>query len=393
LQAVEAQTDDLQDHLDSDPAVALLCQLLRRPSVTPDDAGCQAILSARLEKLGFHCESMPFGEVDNLWARRGGDGPVFCFAGHTDVVPPGPDDQWESNPFEPVVRNGLLYGRGSADMKSGLAAMMIALENFIGEYGDHDGSLAMLLTSDEEGRARDGTLKVVETLTARDEGIDWCILGEPSSQVELGDTIRIGRRGSLSGMLRVRGTQGHVAYPQLADNPIRRFAPVLHRLHNMQWDDGNNHFPPTSFQVVDIRSGVGAPNVTPADLTARFNFRYSTEWTHESLRARVHDIFDAFDIDYELDWHLSGEPFLTAPGRLSETVSRAVKEETGLDPVLSTGGGTSDGRFIAPTGADVVELGPVYASIHKVNEHIRISDVARLTKMYQRILELMLIGS
>ncbi len=385
-----ALSNDLQEHVDGDPAIALLCDLIRCRSVTPDDAGCQDILATRLSDLGFECESLPFGEVDNLWARRGDTGPVLCFAGHTDVVPPGSVEEWQSDPFEPDFRDGLLYGRGAADMKSGLAAMIVALERFIGEHPNYKGSLAMLVTSDEEGRARDGTLKVIETLQARDEGIDWCVLGEPSSQSEIGDTVRIGRRGSLSGMVTVKGIQGHVAYPQLVDNPIRRFAPVLTDLHATQWDNGNEHFPPTSFQVVEVKSSAGAPNVTPADLTARFNFRYSSEWNHERLKKKVTEIFDSHEIDYELKWHLSGEPFLTMPGRLTEAVSQVVTEQTGLIPELSTGGGTSDGRFISPAGADVVELGPVNASIHKVNEHIRLADVPRLTSMYQQIMELLL---
>jgi len=373
------------------PAIDLLYELIRRPSVTPDDAGCQDIIAERLNALGFVCESMPFGEVSNLWATRGSSGPVLCFAGHTDVVPPGAEDAWDTAPFEPVERDGIVYGRGSADMKSGLAAMVVALERFIGENPDHKGSLAMLITSDEEGRARDGTLKVIEALQTRDEHIDWCVLGEPTSKVNLGDIVRVGRRGSLSGMLTVQGIQGHVAYPQLADNPIGRFAPVLSELHTIEWDQGNDFFPPTSFQVVDIRAGVGFPNVTPGDLSARFNFRYSTEWDHEGLKLKVHEIFDAHEIDYELNWHLSGEPFLTEPGELTEAVSQAIIEQTGRAPELSTGGGTSDGRFISPAGTDVVELGPVNASIHKVNEHVRIADVVSLTAMYQRIMELMLL--
>ena len=372
------------------PSIALLSELIRRPSVTPDDAGCQEIIAARLSALGFECESMPFGEVSNLWARRGSSGPVLCFAGHTDVVPPGAEDEWDTAPFEPTERDGILYGRGSADMKSGLAAMIVALEEYIGENPDEEGSLAMLITSDEEGHARDGTLKVVEALQARGERVDWCVLGEPTSQTKLGDTVRIGRRGSLSGMLTVRGIQGHVAYPQLADNPISRFAPVLSELHTIEWDQGNDYFPPTSFQVVDIRAGTGFPNVTPGELSARFNFRYSTVWDHERLKVEVQRVFDAHDIDYELNWHLSGEPFLTGPGKLINALSQAVEEMSGNAPELSTGGGTSDGRFISPAGTDVVELGPVNISIHKVNEHVRIDDVIRLTAMYKRVIELLL---
>jgi succinyl-diaminopimelate desuccinylase len=376
---------------ESHPSIALLNELIRRPSVTPDDAGCQDILARRLAVIGFECESMPFAEVSNLWARRGAAQPVLCFAGHTDVVPPGPAAEWHSEPFEPVVRDGCVYGRGSADMKSGLAAMVVALEQFVAAHPDHAGGLAMLITSDEEGHARDGTLRVIEVLQERGQNIDWCVLGEPSSQNTLGDTVRIGRRGSLSGMLTVRGVQGHVAYPQLADNPIRRFAPLLSEMHGIEWDRGNDYFPPTSFQVVDIRAGVGFPNVTPGELTARFNFRYSTEWDHDGLKTRVHELFDAHGIDYELNWHLSGEPFLTRPGRLTQAVCRAVEEQTGSAPELSTGGGTSDGRFISPAGTDVVELGPVNASIHKVNEHVRMRDVVALTAMYQRIIELLLL--
>ena len=373
-------------------AVDLLADLIRRPSVTPDDAGCQALLAERLAALGFRIEPMRFGEVDNLWARRGRSEPVLCFAGHTDVVPPGDLSAWDSDPFTPARRDGLLYGRGAADMKASLAAMVLATEEFVTAFPDHCGSIAFLLTSDEEGPARDGTLKVVETLAARGEAIDWCIIGEPSSLERLGDTLRIGRRGSLSGLLTVRGVQGHVAYPDLANNPIRRFAPVLQELHEIVWDEGNEHFPPTSFQVVQLDAGVGAANVTPGELFARFNFRYSTEWTHTDLRQRVATLLDSFELDYELQWRLSGEPFLTRPGALSNAVSRAVRETVGLTPVLSTGGGTSDGRFIAPMGVDVVELGPVNASIHKVNEHVRIADVPPLTAMYRRALELLLTG-
>ena len=375
----------------SEATIDLLCDLLRRRSVTPDDAGCQDLMSERLTRLGFTCESMQFGDVTNLWARRGSTSPVLCFAGHTDVVPPGNEEQWSTEPFEPTFKDGLLYGRGSADMKSGLAAMIVALEEFLAEHDDHTGSIALLITSDEEGRARDGTLKVIDALNAREEHIDWCVLGEPSSQDKLGDIVRVGRRGSLSGMLTVKGVQGHVAYPQLADNPIRRFAPVLAELHDIVWDDGNEYFPPTSFQVVDVRAGIGAPNVTPGELSARFNFRYSTAWTHEPLQESVEAVFDTHAIDYELKWHLSGKPFLTQPGKLINAVHQAVTEHTGIAPELSTGGGTSDGRFISPAGVDVVELGPVNASIHKIDEHVKVDDVITLKSMYRRIMELMLL--
>lgn len=374
----------------SSPEIQLLCDLIRRQSVTPDDAGCQQILGDRLTAMGFKCETLQFGKVTNLWARRGTAAPVLCFAGHTDVVPPGNELDWSSDPFEPVFKDGLLYGRGAADMKSGLASMIIALEQFLVDNEDHAGSLALLITSDEEGRARDGTLKVMDTLKKRGENIDWCVLGEPSSQDALGDLIRIGRRGSLSGMLTVKGVQGHVAYPHLAENPIRQFAPVLAELHAIEWDKGNEYFPPSSFQVVEIHSGAGAPNVTPADLSARFNIRYSTEWDHESLKKHVREIFDEHDIKYELKWHLSGEPFLTQPGKLIDAVVQAVEEQVGTAPELSTGGGTSDGRFISPAGAEVVELGPVNASIHKVDEHVRVDDVIALTSLYRRTMELLL---
>lgn len=373
------------------PAVALLNELIRRPSVTPDDAGCQAMIAARLKIRGFHTESLPFGEVSNLWARRGGNAPLVCFAGHTDVVPAGDRAAWRSEPFEPCVRDGVLYGRGAADMKSGLAAMVVAAEQFVTAHPGHGGSIAFLLTSDEEGRARDGTRKVVEALNERNEEIDFCVLGEPSSQQVVGDTVRIGRRGSLSGRLRIKGIQGHVAYPDLADNPITRFAPVLAQLCAMEWDRGNEHFPPTSFQVVELASSGGAPNVTPGELFARFNFRYCTEWTYQRLQSAFETILEGHRIDHELIWHLSGEPFLTRPGRLTAAVSRAVREHTGREPELSTGGGTSDGRFISPAGADVVELGPVNASIHKVDEHVRLAEIPALCDMYRRILELLLL--
>ena len=374
-----------------DPTNLLLCELIKRRSVTPDDAGCQGLIAERLSAIGFICEPMPFGEVSNLWARHGDDGPVLCFAGHTDVVPPGPADAWQTDPFAPTIKDGKLYGRGAADMKAGLAAMVVAAERFVARYPDHPGSLAFLLTSDEEGPARDGTLKVMQALKDRREKIDWCVLGEPSSQQTLGDVVRIGRRGSLTGKLLVHGTQGHVAYPQFADNPIRRFAPVLTALLDTTWDAGNAHFPATSFEVVEIEGGAGAANVIPGELRVRFNFRYSTQWSHQSLRREVETLFEKFDIAYTLDWHLSGEPFLTEAGQLIDAVQQAVIETTGQAPELSTGGGTSDGRFISPAGAAVVELGPVNASIHKIDEHVDINDPPRLADMYQRIAELLLV--
>ncbi len=373
--------------MNSDPTIDLLCELIRRPSVTPDDAGCQDLLIGRLEAVGFDCESMPFSDVSNLWARRGSDAPILCFAGHTDVVPPGAADAWESGPFEAEIRDGNLYGRGAADMKSSLAAMIVAIERFVAASPDHRGSIALLITSDEEGVARNGTLKVIETLSQRGETIDWCVIGEPSSHRRLADVVRVGRRGSLSADLTIKGVQGHVAYPEHVDNPIRRFAPVLDELHSKVWDSGNENFPPTSFEVVDLRSSGGAANVTPQELQASFNFRFSTEWNHQDLQSEVARILDHADLDYELAWHLSGEPFLTEPGALIDAVVDAVKKQTGNAPELSTGGGTSDGRFIAPSGAQVVELGPVNASIHKVNEHVKVEDVPRLAEMYRQIME------
>jgi len=334
---------------------------------------------------------MTFGGVTNLWARRGDSQPLFCFAGHTDVVPPGNTDDWNSDPFDPQFKDGYLYGRGTADMKSGIAAMIVATERFLDQSPNHNGSIAFLITSDEEGPARDGTLKVIEALQAQNVSIDWCVLGEPSSEAILGDIVRIGRRGSLSGMLTVNGVQGHVAYPHLANNPITAFAPALALLAQTRWDSGNEFFPPTSFQFVDIQSGIGAPNVTPATLSARFNFRYSTVWDHHGLKKKTVEILDSHGLDYDLKWHLSGEPFLTERGSLTAAVTDAVSKTAGLTPVLSTGGGTSDGRFISPAGADVVELGPVNASIHKVNECVRVEDVHKLCMMYQDILRRMML--
>jgi succinyl-diaminopimelate desuccinylase len=382
---------DAQAEDDVGSELRLLSRLIRCKSVTPHDAGCQKILASLLEELGFNCEWMPFGDVTNLWARRGTEGPLLCFAGHTDVVPTGPLEDWLSDPFEPVIRDGLLFGRGAADMKASLASMIRALTLFIEANPDHPGSIALLITSDEEGPADDGTVRVVEQLQQRGEHIDWCIVGEPSSHKTLGDTVRIGRRGSLSGLLKIFGKQGHVAYPHLAENPIRSFVPVFAELNEITWDGGNEHFPPTSFETVEVNCGVGAANVIPGELSAQFNFRYSTEWDHQLLKNKVHSIFDGHEIDYELQWHNSGEPFLTVPGTLTEAVDRAIFECTGSHPEFSTGGGTSDGRFIAPAGADVVELGPLNASIHQVNEHVTISDLPLLTKMYEKILQNLLL--
>lgn len=365
-------------------------ELIRRPSVTPDDAGCQDLMAERLERAGFTIEPMPFGEVTNFWARRGSGAPVLCFAGHTDVVPPGPADQWDRDPFAAEIDDGILYGRGAADMKASLAAMVDAVTEFVAANPGHKGSIAFLITSDEEGRAREGTLKVMQALTARGEQIDWCVIGEPSCATRLGDTIRIGRRGSLSGILTVHGQQGHVAYPQLASNPIQSFAPVLADLYGRNLDDGNEFFPPSSFQVVHVEAGAGAPNVIPGTLRARFNFRYSTVWDHHQLQAWVKELFDSHDLNYTLDWHLSGKPFLTPVETLVNHMAEAVHAITGVEPELSTGGGTSDGRFIAPAGTHVVEFGPVNRTIHKVNEQIPVADIARLREVYGHILASML---
>lgn len=364
---------------------------IARASVTPEDAGCQQLMADRLTALGFSIEHMPFGDVKNLWARRGTSGPVFCFAGHTDVVPAGSLDQWDTDPFAPEIRDGILYGRGAADMKASLAAMIVATEAFVERHPEHAGSIAFLITSDEEGRARDGTKKVIEALSARGEKIDWCVIGEPSCHAELGDVIRIGRRGSLSGMLTVHGQQGHVAYPQLADNPIQKFAPILAELFTHVLDEGNEFFPPTSFQVVRLESDAGAPNVIPGSLHARFNFRYSTVWTYGKLQNFVEQFFDDRELSYTLEWHLSGEPFLTPVEKLAQASREAVLEVTGVEPEFSTGGGTSDGRFIAPSGAHVIEFGPINATIHKVNEQVAVADIDRLRQVYLSIMEKMLL--
>lgn len=370
--------------------LALTQDLIRRPSVSPEDQGCLEIIAKRLEALGFRVERLTYGPVENLWARHGDAGPVLCFAGHTDVVPTGPREEWHTDPFEPVVKDGILYGRGAADMKSGLAAMITATERFIPRHPGHTGTLAFLLTSDEEGPSIDGTRRVMEVLEARNEKIDWCIVGEPTSGEALGDTIKIGRRGSLSGKLTVHGVQGHVAYPHLADNPVHSVAPALAELAARVWDKGNEFFQPTTFQISNISAGTGAPNVIPGDLKARFNLRFSTEQTVEKLQATITAILDRHKVNYTLEWFVSGLPFFTAPGQLSNAVQQAVNERTGRNPQMSTTGGTSDGRFIAPTGAQVVELGVINATIHKVNECVRVADVAALSGMYERVMELLL---
>jgi len=365
--------------------------MIARPSVSPADGGCQDLMIERLEAIGFAVERMRFGDVDNFWAtRRGGDGPVFCFAGHTDVVPTGPLEEWRTDPFDPVIQDGVLYGRGAADMKSGLAAMVTATEAFVRANPAHDGTIAFLVTSDEEGPSVDGTRRVVEALVARGERIDWCVVGEPSSEQVFGDTIKIGRRGSLSGRLTVHGVQGHIAYPQLAENPVHTLAPALAELVARHWDEGNEHFQPTSFQVSNIAAGTGAPNVIPGELKARFNLRWSPEQTLEKLQDTVTSILDRHGVRYTLDWFVSGLPFYTHPGTLSDAVVRAVRDVTGREPRLSTGGGTSDGRFIAPMGAQVVELGVVNRTIHKVNECVRVEEIDALARSYRRVLELLL---
>jgi succinyl-diaminopimelate desuccinylase len=365
-------------------------ELIARASVSPTDGGCQALMIERLEAIGFEVEPLRFGPVDNFWATRGSGAPVFCFAGHTDVVPTGPVDEWQSDPFVPVLKDGLLYGRGAADMKSGLAAMVTACEEFVARHPKHRGTIAFLITSDEEGPSVDGTRRVVEVLTARGERIDWCLVGEPSSERALGDTIKIGRRGSLSGRLTVHGIQGHIAYPQFANNPVHAVAPALAELAARTWDQGNAHFQPTTFQISNISAGTGAPNVIPGELKARFNLRFSTEQTVEGLQTVVEELLRRHGVNYSLEWYISGYPFLTTPGELSQAAVRAIEEQLKLTPKLSTGGGTSDGRFIAPMGAQVIEVGVINETIHKVNECVRVADIDRLQGIYRRILELLL---
>ncbi|PHR65948.1 MAG: succinyl-diaminopimelate desuccinylase [Idiomarina sp.] len=367
--------------------VALTCELIQRPSVTPNDEGCQELIGQRLAQLGFRLETMVFKDTTNLWARRGTDGPVFCFAGHTDVVPAGAEHAWIYPPFSATRKDGYIYGRGAADMKGSLAAMVVATERFVASHPNHKGSIAFLITSDEEGPFINGTPKVVETLEARQEKITWCLVGEPSSTAELGDVVKNGRRGSLTGDLTVFGIQGHVAYPHLAENPIHMASSALAELAHSHWDDGNDSFPPTSFQISNIQAGTGAGNVIPGEMHVQFNFRFSTESTSEQLKQRVIDIVEHHNLDYSLTWKLNGEPFLTESGELVDATVKAIAEFTGRLPELSTAGGTSDGRFIAPTGAQVIELGPVNATIHKVNECVSEEDLETLTRVYEKVLE------
>ncbi len=370
--------------------IELALDLISRASVTPEDAGCQQTMISRLQALGFNAEQLRFEEVDNLWARRGNTGPLFTFAGHTDVVPTGPLEQWDSAPFKPEIRDGILYGRGAADMKGSLAAFITACERFVAKHPDHKGSIALLITSDEEGPSINGTVKVVQHLEARDEKIDWCLVGEPSSTNKVGDVIKNGRRGSLGARLVVQGIQGHVAYPHLAENPIHQLAPVLAELAAEEWDQGNEFFPATTFQVSNINSGTGATNVIPGEAEVIFNFRFSTELTADILQQRVEAILNKHPLKYTLDWTLSGQPFLTAEGELVSAACEAIQELTGYSSELSTAGGTSDGRFIAPTGAQVLELGPVNATIHKVNECVSTEDLDTLSVIYERIMEKLL---
>jgi succinyl-diaminopimelate desuccinylase len=368
----------------------LACDLIARPSITPDDAGCQEMLIERLNAIGFECETMMFDDVTNLWARRGSEAPLLAFAGHTDVVPTGPLEQWHSDPFEPEVRDGMLYGRGAADMKSSIAAMVTACERFVAQHSDHQGSIALLITSDEEAIAINGTVKVIETLEARGEKIDWALIGEPSSQSRVGDVVKNGRRGSIGAKLVINGIQGHVAYPHKVDNPIHRAMPALHELARHEWDQGNSFFPPTSFQISNINAGTGVHNVVPGHAEVWFNLRYSTEIDAHKIIETTRSILDKHELDYDINWSISGYPFLTPEGELVNAAQQAIKQHVGITPSLQTTGGTSDGRFIAPTGAQVLELGPVNESIHKLNEHVSVDDLEQLSKIYETMLEQLL---
>ena len=370
--------------------LALTKQLIAEPSVTPDDKHCQTLLAERLQAIGFTIEAFHFGQTKNIWARKGTTEPVLCFAGHTDVVQSGPVEKWTSPPFEPTEREGKLYGRGAADMKTSIAAFITACERFVAQHPQHQGSIALLITSDEEGDAHDGTTKVVDALQARDEKIDYCIVGEPTAVNQLGDTIKNGRRGSLSGNLVIKGKQGHIAYPHLAKNPTHLFAPALAELVAMEWDQGNAYFPPTGFQISNIHAGTGATNVIPSTLSVQFNFRFSTESTESSLKQRVHAVLNQHGLDYDLTWSLSGQPFLTEAGRLTEVAQQAIAEVCGVEAELSTSGGTSDGRFIKAIARELIELGPVNASIHQIDEHIELAAIPQLSAIYEAMLKRLL---
>ena len=370
----------------------LLIDLIKKPSVTPDDAGCQDYIVDRLQGLNFKEERLNFNDTQNLWLKRGNEKPLFTFLGHTDVVPPGPLEAWVSPPFDPTIRDGKLYGRGAADMKGGIASFMTAIERFVAKYPDHAGSIGILLTSDEEGAATNGVVKVMEVFEQRQEKIDWCLVGEPSSDKKMGDVIRVGRRGSLCAKLTVIGIQGHVAYPELADNPIHSFAPALKELTEEVWDHGNVFFPPTSLQVSNINSGTGAENIIPGSAEVQFNLRFCTELNEEIIKQRTCDILDKHDFKYDLQWRLSGNPFLTEKGALIDATHAAIKTITGFETQDDTGGGTSDGRFIAPTGAQVLELGPLNESIHKINEHVAVADLEVLSAIYEQILVNLLVN-
>ena len=370
----------------------LLIDLIKKPSVTPDDAGCQDYIVDRLQGLNFKEERLNFNDTQNLWLKRGNEKPLFTFLGHTDVVPPGPLEAWVSPPFDPTIRDGKLYGRGAADMKGGIASFMTAVERFVAKYPDHAGSIGILLTSDEEGAATNGVVKVMEVFEQRQEKIDWCLVGEPSSDKKMGDVIRVGRRGSLCAKLTVIGIQGHVAYPELADNPIHSFAPALKELTEEVWDHGNVFFPPTSLQVSNINSGTGAENIIPGSAEVQFNLRFCTELNEEIIKQRTCDILDKHDFKYDLQWRLSGNPFLTEKGALIDATHAAIKTITGFETQDDTGGGTSDGRFIAPTGAQVLELGPLNESIHKINEHVAVADLEVLSAIYEQILVNLLVN-
>ena len=378
----------------SENKTLLLAQaLIRRASVSPEDGGCQALIAERLSAVGFGVESLVFGDVTNLWARRGNLDPLLVFLGHTDVVPPGPDSDWISPPFEPAIREGMLYGRGAADMKGSVAAFVVALERFVARYPDHPGAIGVLITSDEEGPAVNGTVKVMEALASRGERIRWCLVGEPSSRERLGDVVKNGRRGSLTGRITLYGLQGHVAYPEQVNNPIHGFARAFAALVDEPWDRGNAHFPPTSFQVSNVTAGTGVENVVPGTLDACFNFRYSTEVTPDAIKQRVASILENTGVEYAIDWVHGAQPFLTESGALVDAVTAAVHEVTGNHTALTTEGGTSDGRFVAPTGAEVVELGPVNATIHSVNECVRIVDLDVLSQIYERVMERLLVDA